>query len=135
MLNVDVVKGCDLNCASSVAFILKFSDKNNNSRLLARPNFFLPVLPEQFQKLLAFLLPIFGNVDGSWRVTSKLRDSTLIQAKLHEDARRCSKDFQQVWYELEMFKVCRDNMPCEVKKNNILVWCGVVYVSVLWRPQ
>ena len=38
-------------------------------------------------------------------------------SKLHEDARRCSKDFQQVWYELEMFKVCRDDMPCEVKKN------------------
>ena len=35
-------------------------------------------------------------------------------SKLHEDARRCSKDFQQVWYELEMFKVCRDDMPCEV---------------------
>ena len=34
--------------------------------------------------------------------------------KLHEDARRCSKDFQQVWYELEMFKVCHDDMPCEV---------------------
>ena len=33
----------------------------------------------QFQKLLAFLLPIFRNVDGSWRVTSKLRGSTLIQ--------------------------------------------------------
>ena len=28
-------------------------------------------------------------------------------SKLHEDARSCSKDFQQVWYELEMFKVCR----------------------------
>ena len=51
-------------------------------------NFFL--LPEQFQKLLAFLIPIFGNVDGSWRVTSKLRDSTLIQV-----ARRCSKVFQR----------------------------------------
>ena len=36
---------------------------------------------EQFQKLVAFLLPIFGNVDGSWRVTSLLhvRGSTLIQ--------------------------------------------------------
>jgi hypothetical protein len=51
-------------------------------------NFFL--LPEQFQKLLAFLIPIFGNVDGSWRVTSKLRGSTLIQV-----ARRCSKVFQR----------------------------------------
>ena len=51
-------------------------------------NFFL--LPEQFQKLLAFLIPIFGNLDGSWRVTSKLRDSTLIQV-----ARRCSKVFQR----------------------------------------
>ena len=40
-------------------------------------------------------------------------------SKLHEDARRSSKDFQQFWYELEMFKVCRDDMPCEVKKNAI----------------
>ena len=32
-------------------------------------------------------------------------------SKFHEDARRCSKNFQQVWYELEMFKVCRDDMP------------------------
>ena len=46
---------------------------------------------EQFQKLVAFLLPIFGNVDGSWRVTSKLRSSTLIQV-----ARRRSKVFQRV---------------------------------------
>ena len=45
---------------------------------------------EQFQKLVAFLLPIFRNVDGSWRVTSKLRGSTLIQV-----ARRCSKVFQR----------------------------------------
>ena len=44
-------------------------------------------------------------------------------SKLHEDARRCSKDFQQVWYELEMFKVCRDDMPCEVKKY--VIWCTV----------
>ena len=68
----------------------------------------------------AFLLPIFGNVDGSWRVTSKYEVPRLF--KLHEDARRCSKDFQQVWYELEMFKVCRDDMPCEVKKDTLLHW-------------
>ena len=47
-------------------------------------------------------------------------------SKLHEDARRCSKDFQQVWYELEMFKVCRDDMPCEVKKNSIEGFLGGV---------
>ena len=40
--------------------------------------------------MLAFLIPIFGNVDGSWRVTSKLRGSTLIQV-----ARRRSKVFQR----------------------------------------
>jgi hypothetical protein len=34
--------------------------------------------------------PIFGNVDGSWRVTSKLRGFTLIQV-----ARRRSKVFQR----------------------------------------
>ena len=39
---------------------------------------------------IAFLLPIFRNVDGSWRVTSKLRGSTLIQV-----ARRRSKVFQR----------------------------------------
>ena len=44
----------------------------------------------QFQKLAAILIPIFGNVDGSWRVTSKLRGSTLIQV-----ARRRSKVFQR----------------------------------------
>jgi len=33
--------------------------------------------------------------------------------KLHEDARSCSKQFQQVWYELEMFKVYRDDVPYE----------------------
>ena len=52
------------------------------------PNFFK--LFEQFQKLVAFLLPIFRNVDGSWRVTSKLRGSTLIQV-----ARRRLKVFQR----------------------------------------
>jgi len=41
---------------------------------------------------------------------------------LHEDGRRCSKEFQQVWYELEMFKVCRDDMPCEVKKYTYCVY-------------
>ena len=41
-------------------------------------------------KLVAFLLPIFRNVDGSWHVTSKLRGSTLIQV-----ARRRSKVFQR----------------------------------------
>jgi len=35
-------------------------------------------------------IPIFGNVDGSWRGTSKLRSSTLIQV-----ARRRSKVFQR----------------------------------------
>ena len=53
-----------------------------------KTNFFK--LFEQFQKLVAFLLPIFRNVDGSWRVTSKLRDSTLIQV-----ARRRLKVFQR----------------------------------------
>ena len=41
-------------------------------------------------KLVAFLLPIFRNVDGSWHVTSKLRGSTLIQV-----AQGCSKVFQK----------------------------------------
>ena len=46
--------------------------------------------PQQIQKLVAFLLPIFRNVDGSWRVTSKLRGSTLIQV-----ARRRSNVFRR----------------------------------------
>ena len=56
---------------------------------LFRPRNFFKLF-EQFQKLVAFLLPIFRNVDGSWRVTSKLRGSTLIQV-----ARRRSKVFQR----------------------------------------
>ena len=58
-----------------------------------------------------------GGRDGVSRVNYEVPRLS----KLHEDARRCSKDFQQVWYELEMSKVCRDDMPCEVKKNTI--WC------------
>ena len=89
------------------------------------------------QKLVAFLLPIFGNVDGSWRVTSKLMYEISRLSKLREDARRCSKDFQQVWYELEMFKVCRDDMPCEVKKFPIWgnFWGGLKNLrqfTMLW---
>ena len=48
------------------------------------------VVAEQFQKLITFLLPVFRNVDGSWRVPSKLRGSTLIQV-----ARSCSKVFHR----------------------------------------
>ena len=98
-------------------------------KLFRPPNFFK--LFEQFQKLVAFLLPIFGNVDGSWRVTSKLMYEVSRLSKLREDARRCSKDFQQVWYELEMFKVCRDDMPCEIKKNPNMgfFWGGVEKVE------
>ena len=83
-------------------------------KFFRQPNFFK--LFEQFQKLVAFLIPIFGNVDGSWRVTVNYEVPRL--SKLHEDARRCSKDLQQVWYELGMFKVCRDDMPCKFKKNH-----------------
>ena len=45
-------------------------------------------------------------------------------SKLREDARRCFKDFHQVWYKLELFKVCRDDMPCEVKKTTqcVVFW-------------
>ena len=50
-------------------------------------------------------------------------------SKLHKAARRCSKDFQQVWYELEMFKVCRDDMPCEVKKDTHVCTFGGVEKS------
>ena len=54
------------------------------------PNFFQA--SRAFPKIgtVAFLTPIFGNVDGSWCVTSKLRGSTLIQV-----ARRRSKVFQR----------------------------------------
>ena len=59
---------CAVCCGSNFFFFV-------NTRLFQ--------LFEQFQKLVAFLIPIFGNVlgnvDGSWRVTSKLRGSTLIQ--------------------------------------------------------
>ena len=55
-----------------------------------RENFSSSFHFEQFKKLVAFLLPIFGNVDGSWRATSKLRGSTLIQV-----ARIRSRVFQR----------------------------------------
>ena len=66
-------------------------------------------------------LPIFGNVD---RGVTRVNDEVPRLFKLHEDARRCFKEFQQVWYELEMFKVCRDDMPCEVKKNTPILLGG-----------
>ena len=50
-------------------------------------------------------------------------------SKLHEEARRCSKDFQQVWYKLELFKVCRDDMPCKVKKILELSCCTSNYTA------
>jgi len=61
---------------------------------------------EQFQKII----PIFGNVDRSWRVTSKLRGYTLIQV-----ARRRSKVFQRI--SASLIRVgdvqgVRDDMPC-----------------------
>ena len=52
------------------------SNENGNSisAIFRVSQFFRPSLFEQFQKLVAFLLPIFGNVDGygSWHATSKL---------------------------------------------------------------
>ena len=64
---------------SSIAILIYFHQLFSSSsiKFFRPPNFFK--LFEQFQKLVAFLLPIFRNVDGSWRVTSKLRGSTLIQ--------------------------------------------------------
>ena len=47
----------------------------------------------------------------SWRVRVNYEVPCL--SKLHEDFQKCFKDFQQVWYELEMFKVYRDDMPYE----------------------
>ena len=58
---------------------------------LATIFFLILVLPvPKIVSIFNTCVPIFGNVDGSWRVTSKLRDSTLIQV-----ARRCSKMFQR----------------------------------------
>jgi len=56
--------------------------------IFSSTNFFK--LFEQFQKLVAFLIPIFGNVDRVVACHSKLRGSTLIQV-----ARRRSKVFQR----------------------------------------
>ena len=44
-----------------------------------------------------------GTLTG--RGVSRVNYEVSRLSKLHEDARRCSKDFQQVWHELEMFKV------------------------------
>ena len=78
---------------------------------------------EQFQKLVAFLLPIFGNVDGSWRVTSKLRGSTLIQV-----ARRRSKVFQRFSASLvrvgDVQGVSRRHAVRSKKFTNIVVFWG-----------
>ena len=68
-------------------YVSNFSPQNK----ISLSKFFLGSRATSSQKLVAFLLPIFGNVDGSWRVTSKLRGSTLIQV-----ARRRSKVFQRV---------------------------------------
>ena len=69
-------------------------------------------LAKPVPKIGAFLRPIFRNVDGSWRVTSKLRGSTPIQV-----TRRRSEVFQRfsasLGTSLELFKVCHDDMPCE----------------------
>ena len=59
---------------------------------------------EQFQKLVYY--QFLGTLTG--RGVSRVNYEVSRLSKLREDARRCSKDFQQVWYELEMFKVCRD---------------------------
>ena len=84
------------------------------------PNFFN--LFEQFQKLVAFLLPIFGNVDGSWRVTSKLRGSTLIQV-----ARRRSKVFQRFSASLvrvgDVQGVSRRHAVRGKKVHTLYFWC------------
>ena len=77
-----------LNWISRILYTRYSKNISNSMKFFRPPNFFN--LFEQFQKLVAFLLPIFGNVDGSWRVTSKLRGSTLIQV-----ARRRSKVFQR----------------------------------------
>ena len=89
-----------------------------------------PVSPIRYQKF-----SIFSSSSKNWshfyyqffetltdRGVSRVNYEVPRLSKLHEDARRCSKDFQQVWYELKMFKVCRDDMPCEVKKPTI--WYG-----------
>ena len=84
-------------------------------------------------------IQFLGTLTG--RGVSRVNYEVPRLSKLHEDARRCSKDFQQVWYELEMFKVCRDDMPCEVKKNPLGVfwqrnewmneWILALFLSVL----
>ena len=70
---------------------------------------------------MAFL-PIFGNVG---RGVSRVNYEVPRLSKLHEDAQMGSKDCQQVWYKLELFKVCRDDMPCKVKKTLMSVFLGV----------
>ena len=59
-----------------------------------------------------------GQVSGVLSVSEEESRVDPIQV-----ARRCSKVFQRCSaslvpsYELEMFKVCRDDMPCGVKKS------------------
>ena len=81
-----------------------------------------------------FTTPIFGNVDGSWRVPSKLRGSTLIQV-----ARRRSKVFQRFSVSLvrvgDVQGVPRRHAVCKVKKTyawfhwyTCMVFWGYMYV-------
>ena len=64
--------------------------RNRNQLYKSTINIHVCISKYRFTFVRAFLLPIFGNVDESWRVTSKLRGSTLVQA-----ARRRSKVFQK----------------------------------------
>ena len=116
----------NLNPFTCTRYILSSLSHNNyfpgfgerdSMKFFRPPNFFK--LFEQFQKLVAFLLYQFLGVDGSWRVTSKLRSSTLIQV-----ARRRSKVFQR--FSASLVRVGdiqgvsrRHAVPCEVKKTTM----------------
>ena len=93
--------------------------KYDSMKFFHPPNFFK--LFEQFQKLVAFLLPIFRNVDESWGVTSKLRGSTLIQV-----ARRRSKVFPRVSASLvrvgDVQGVSRTTCPARYIKKRTSLW-------------
>ena len=92
--------------------------------LLVKKRIFLEQVVQDLEQVVQEKISAFQALDQflgtlTGRGVSRLNYEVPRLSKLHEDARRCSKDFQQVWYELEMFKVCRDDMPCEVKKKHM----------------
>ena len=94
-------------------------------QFLLKPEIFFGIpLPSRLKWIGSIFL-----YDGSTKLTgrgvSRVNYEVPRLSKLQEDARRCFKYFQQVWYELEMFKVCYNDMLCEVQKYQHICNFGI----------